>query len=33
MDLKPYEWNRKDKILYTLSMVPFLIVFPRTLSA
>lgn len=30
MDLKPYKWKRKDKVLYTLSMVPFLIVFIGT---
>jgi hypothetical protein len=28
---KPYRWTGKDKLLYTLSMIPFLIVFVGTL--
>lgn len=31
MDLKPYKWKRKDKILYAMSMVPFVIVFFGTI--
>jgi len=27
MEPKPYQWTKKDKVLYGLSMVPFLIVF------
>jgi hypothetical protein len=30
MDPKPYEWTNKDKWLYALSMIPFLIVFIGT---
>ena len=28
--MKPYNWKRRDRILYALSMVPFLIVFLGT---
>ena len=30
MDPKPYEWTKRDKWLYALSMIPFLIVFVGT---
>ena len=30
-ELEPYQWTGKDKLLYTLSMIPFLIVFFGTM--